>query len=458
MPSTLRLAPLRPAGFAALAISFLSLGLLTLAPRQALAEDAANHGIPKTDAARAFEEAQVICDRDHGRFWGSSLCGPILLVEPASRAIAANQADLHGALTRDGAIFTGVLPTADNLSNSPTEWSGVHWTEMLWPLPTDDAVRHVMIAHELFHRIQPDLGMVRPDGDNAHLDSLEGRYWLQLEWRALARALQADRPATRRRAVEDALAFRAERYRLFPAAADNEATLELNEGVAEYTGVRLGLTDPKAQTAYAVSDLALHVGDPTFVRSFAYATGPAYGLLLDRYAPGWRERLKSRPLKSKPGLDALLRAALPASPATSAPGLGARAAVYDGASLRAAEVERDRQRQAMLASLRARFVDGPVLHIPLRKTNYEFNPRALQPLGDHGTIYPHVRASGPFGVLEADKGALMSKDSSDLAVSLAGADLNVLKGDGWSLALQAGWTLKSGARGGDWVVVGPATP
>ena len=443
----------RPAALCAAAASLLILGLPTVTPRQALAENASAPGVPKAGAARVFDEARVICERDHGRLWGHSLCGPILLVDPSSRAVVANHADADGVLTRDGAVFTGVLPVSVNVSNSPTRWSGLYWTQMLWPLPGSDAVHHVMIAHELFHRIQPDLGMIREDGDNAHLDTLEGRYLLQLEWRALSRALQADRPGARRRAAEDALAFRAERYRLFPGAAGNERGLELNEGVAEYTGVRLGLTDPKAQTAYAVGDLVNHVGDATFVRSFAYATGPAYGLLLDRYAPGWRGRVKAAP-----GLDLMLRAALPAAPGGSKLGLDARAAAYDAASLRAGEVARDRQRQAMLASLRARFVDGPLLHIPMRKTNYEFNPTKLQPLGDHGVAYPHIRASGPFGVLEANNGALLSKDSADLVVSTAGADLTALKGDGWTLTLQPGWTLKPGGRSGDFVLTPPAGP
>ena len=45
------------------------------------------------------------------------------------------------------------------------------------------------MLHELFHRIQPDLGLMTISGNNAHLDTVEGRVWLRLEWRALARAL-----------------------------------------------------------------------------------------------------------------------------------------------------------------------------------------------------------------------------------------------------------------------------
>ena len=40
-----------------------------------------------------------------------------------------------------------------------------------------------------------------------------------------------------------------------------------------------------------VRDLSAFVESPSFVRSFAYATGPAYGLLLDDSDPGWHRRL-----------------------------------------------------------------------------------------------------------------------------------------------------------------------
>jgi hypothetical protein len=372
-------------------------------------------------------------------------------VDPDTRALVANQADPKGVLTHQGAVFTGLLPPSEAISNSPMPWSGTTWTELIWPLlPTDQAIRHVMLAHEMFHRIQPGLGLVREGGVNSHLDSLQGRYLLQLEWRALARALQADQPGARLRAVEDALAFRDERYRLFPGAADSERALEFAEGVPEYTGVRLGLVGSQAQRDYAVADLTRHVDDPTFVRSFAYATGPAYGLLLDHYAPDWRAHMSA----SK-GLDILLRAALPANAAATTVSLSERAASYGGPALYASEVTRDEKRQALLADLRARLVTGPVLHLPAHKINYEFNPSTLQPLGDQGTVFPHIRAAGAFGVLTANNGALIDKDFTVLTVSVAGADLKALKGDGWTLTLNPGWTLKPDVRAGDWRVVAP---
>ena len=249
--------------------------------------------IPETPLAKSkaqlyFQEAQTLCGLDHGQLWGVSLCGPIMFVDPQSRYVVANQADANGFLKAEGNVFVGYLPKDQNVANTGADWSGVHWTQILWPLPDDRRQRDTLIAHELFHRIQDRLKLPKLlSGDNAQLDKIDGRYYLQLEWRALARALEARSDADRRQAAENALVFRAERYRLFPQAVQEERALELNEGLAEYTGVRIGNPVAGEELRATLNDLRTQSKAPTFVRSFAYATGPAYGLLLDRYAPGW---------------------------------------------------------------------------------------------------------------------------------------------------------------------------
>jgi len=407
----------------------------------------AHAAIDATAAATVLREAASLCTADGGALWGRSLCGPILLVDPTDGAIVANQADANGALKPSGPVFTGVLPDTEILANSSIPWSGTLWAEMLWPLPEEVAKRHVMLSHEMFHRIQPDLGFSRLDGANTHLDTLDGRMLLQLEWRALAAALKAPGAAARRRAVSDALAFRHERYRLFPEAAANEGALELNEGVAEYTGVMIGQATPEARTAYALQDLSAFLQAPTFVRTFAYSTGPAYGLLLDEADAGWRRRL----VPSKLRLDELLAAAFKL-PLSVPADLAAREAAYDDGTLRAAEVQREKDKAARLASWKARLVDGPVLVLPMLHGSYQFNPQTLQPLGDAGIVYPKVHLSADWGTLEVDGGALFDKAMKAATVPAGGLAAADRKGDGWRLTLKPGWSLQPGARKGDWIV------
>ena len=213
--------------------------------------------------------------------------------------------------------------------------------------------------------------------------------------------------------------------------------------------MRLGLTTPAARTAFAIDSLKPYTPEATFVRSFAYATGGAYGLLLDAADPAWRGKLKDGAR-----FDQLLRAAmrLPASDLASAP---ARARAYDDGTLRAAEVKRDAAMKARAAAQHARFVEGPVLVLPMKHSNRQFNPQTLQPLGDLGTVYPTLRLVDDWGVLEVEDGALMAKDMTTTVVSAAGMGPAGAKGPGWRLTLKPGWTMRAGARKGDFILTPP---
>jgi hypothetical protein len=215
----------------------------------------------------------------------------------------------------------------------------------------------------------------------------------------------------------------------------------LNEGLAEYTGVMLGVRGD-AQVAAALRDLEAHVADPSFVRSFAYATGPAYGLLLDRYAPGWRATIaKTR------DLTAALTAAKEPRPADEA------AAAYDGPALRAAEIDRAMQRAATQRKYRRAFVDGPVLVLPFAHLKIDFDPRAVVPLADVGSVYPNVRISDDWGVLEVTGGALVRADWSAAVVTAPPSASEHAVPGSWKLALAPGWTLVPADRPGDFRVV-----
>ncbi|MGA7833404.1 MAG: hypothetical protein WCA21_20820 [Terracidiphilus sp.] len=430
-------------------LHFAAVTLLFILPEIAFAQ--MPQAIPSETARTYYAEAHALCEADHGDLWGISLCGPMMFVDPKSHFIVANQADANGALKASDGVFTGSLPAVLNVTNSPFEWSGVRWTMMVWPLPLEEGQRKTLMAHELFHRIQPRLDLPTPrGGENAQLDSLEGRYTLQLELRALTRALKAASDEERRKAATDAILFRAERYQIFPDAAAQEQALEWNEGLAEFTGIRVGNPIPEQRIDETLGDISRLGNAPTFVRSFPYMTGPAYGLLLDRYAPGWH-----RKLKIGDGYDTLLATALHYQlPANLQQAAEDQAAFYDGAALRKSETERDQKRRQILAQNRAKFVDGPTLTLPFRKMQIQFDPRNLQPLEKAGTVYPTMRINDVWGVLEASNGALMKSDwSAVIVVAPATTEGGSLKSDGWTLELKPGWKIVPGARKGDYILV-----
>jgi hypothetical protein len=219
--------------------------------------------------------------------------------------------------------------------------------------------------------------------------------------------------------------------------------------LAEYTGVRLAASGPRQFVA--TTNLRDAPAKQTFVRSFAYATGPAYGLLLDEVSSTWRKNLRAT--------DDLAALVLTASKATLPSDLAfaakQRATVYDeDGALSRNEEKRELDRREQEKTYLARFVAGPVLTIPLRKMNMQFDPRNVVPLGEHGTIYPAIRIVDVWGVLDVkSNGALISSDFSKIVVPApAEPRRQHPKSDGWTLELNAGWLVEASQRPGSYTV------
>ncbi len=415
----------------------------------AVALDASAHeSMTSSEAAKVFRLAQSVCAADGGGLWGRSLCGPMLLVDAKTRTVFSNQPDAQGNLKAQGEIFVGQLPSEINVANTALDWSGVRWTMLMLPLPRERELRRVLLAHEMWHRVQNELGFEAAEPSNDHLDTREGRYWLQLEWRALGVALRTS-GAERAAAMRDAMTFRARRREIFPSAVESERALEMNEGLAEYTGVKLGVSGDQPRFVFE-HELAEAPQRPSFVRSFAYATGPSYGLLLDSVKTGWRKTLRKE--DDFAGLLAgAINFALPPDLAATA---AERAENYGGSELAKSETARERDRTARAADYRARLVQGTVLRLPLQKMNMQFDPGRLVPLDTLGTVYPTIRIVDEWGILTVARGgALLNADFTSIAVPVArDAKTERPRGDGWTLELKPGWEFSPAVRKGDYTI------
>ena len=395
----------------------------------------------QVDPVRAeayFKEAKAFCDRDGGRLWGVSLCGPMVIADAATSTIATNQPAPEGARPRNLGF-----------GNATTQWGGVEWSTFVWQLlaSSDKSFRGLLMMHELFHRVERPLGLMTNDGQNNHLDTLEGRYWQLLEWRALARALGSS-GTERTAAVKDALAFRFARRQLFPAAAANEVLEEIREGLAHYTATVITASSPQDAASKAILQLADFAQRESLVRDFGYASGSAYGVLLDAWSPGW-----TRQLKGPEDLGERLRIA----GGIAVAGLDSRetaeraALRYDSTSLRNAEEKRDAEQKAKVAELRKRFVDRPVLVLP--NAGGSFSSSGITPIPGAGTVFPKVHVTAAWGVLEADQ-VLRPDDRSNITVPApATVQGSTLEGDGWTLKIAAGWVVRAGNRPGDFQLV-----
>ena len=402
-------------------VSAAVVALVTAAPGRAQVDQAR--------AASYFREAAALCAADSGKLWGVSLCGPIVIADPATGTIATSEP-----------APAAQRPAALGFANAAMEWGGTRWTTLVWQfVPTDAHARGRLLVHELFHRVQPQLKLFVRDVPNDHLDTEDGRFWMQLEWRALARALKTN-DAGRRTALADALAFRAARRAVFAGAAESERLLEIQEGLAQYTGTVVASGSHLVAIADAIDQLERAAGTPTFVRTFAYPSGAAYGLLLDEYAPGWTRRISPAD-----DLGALVGTA---SGISAAAGANERAAAYGGSELRATERTREVQRQARIAELRRKFVDGPVLIVPFA-SGAAFTTTGMTPLPGVGTIYPGYRVTAEWGSLQADQALVVTDPRMVVLTAPTKSEGSTLTGDGWSLTRAAGWAVRPGARTGD---------
>ena len=410
---------------------------------------AAAQSIDTKLAAQYFRQLKQTSARDGGKLWGAALYGPILFVDPDTGNVVANQADLEHRLVAQDDVFVGKLPREINPANTAIDWAGVHWTMVMWPVSEFRQPRERLLLHECFHRLQEKLGLPARDAVNAHLDTLNGRIWIQMEWRALERALRQTGPA-QEAAIADALIFRSYRRSLFPDSANNENALELNEGLAEYTGVKLSSADAEETAVRADLILRQARNNPTFARSFAYVSGPAYGALLDLSGKPWRASLKPAS-----DLGALLQQEFAVRVDASEAAARAAMSRYEGEEIVTIETQQDQRRKQQIADARKKFLDGPVLILSLSpEVNYSYDPNSVIGIDSSNTVYPTMRLVDPWGVLTVTNGAWLERDATGHLVRarvVAPADLSArpLKGEGWSLEVGNGWEVVPGERTGD---------
>ena len=61
--------------------------------------------VAQVDQQRAqeyFKEAQALCERDGGRLWGVSMCGPMVIADLRTQTIATSQPAPEAGLARGG--------------------------------------------------------------------------------------------------------------------------------------------------------------------------------------------------------------------------------------------------------------------------------------------------------------------------------------------------------------------
>lgn len=387
---------------------------------------------------RMLEQANVCFDEfkhaaeQHKSLWNIDLYGPILLIDSETRTIYANEEDKENKLKPEGGVYIGTLPKNINIANTAIEWEGKRWAMIMLPLSDNVQNRINLLGHESFHRVQPTLGFKLNNTDNNHLDQKEGRVYLRLELEALKQAIQAHSLKERNKHLTAALSFRKYRQSLYNESSTTENNLELNEGIAEFTGLIVSNRTKKETVDYVSKGIDDFFKNSTYIRSFAYHTIPVYGYLLSQQDKKWNKKINTTTNLT----DYFIKVWNIQIPNNLESTVNQLKINYNGAFIIEQEVERDVKIKKIIATYKAQFVENPHFEIKFEKMNISFNPSNLVALEDKGTVYPTMRISDKWGILTVEKGALMSPNWDRLSITNpTKVEGNKVFGDGWILEL-----------------------
>ena len=209
--------------------------------------------------------------------------------------------------------------------------------------------------------------------------------------------------------LQNAMTVRKYRQTLFPNGNENQ--FECHEGMAEYTAFKLLPLDndnEKVRKGLVAAAITKGMDNSGFGNSFAYLTGPAYGLLLDELVPDWRKSICAG--KTLPDVISTI---VPIPDSIGNEEIEAIKTRYNATEYLNKERTRLEARDKEDAALRARFDDSKWLIIPNNGIEFGFNPgERLVAYDTIGVICNTMQLSGEFGTIMVENGIIRTNNWS----------------------------------------------
>jgi hypothetical protein len=384
-----------------------------------------------------FSEIEA-ATKENINLWDKDLYGAMLFIDPQTMNVFANEPDSVGILKQNGTIYSGILPDDVSFANTAINWNGKSWAMIMLPLPQNKQERINLLAHELFHKAQSSLAFSLNNVENNHLEEKDGRIYLRLELEALIKAIQTSSEIELQQHLTNALTFRKFRNLLYPGSDITENMLELNEGIAEFTGLIISGRDNKQATTYFVNGISAFFSDPTFVRSFAYYTIPAYGYLLYDKNKNWNKNITT----TTDLTDYFIKAFNINIPTDLKKTVEIISDNYNGKTVVREETEREEKNRRIIAEYKHKFIEQPHFELRFEQMSISFDPNNIMPLEDKGTVYPNTRIIDLWGILTVENGALISPNWDKVTItSPIKIENKKATGDGWTLELSDDYSI-----------------
>lgn len=421
--------------FFILVIFFPLLGCVATSPKLSSSDNTKNF---TNSAVQYLTEYQAHCLKENADTWKHTLCVPIIIIDRESLVAVTNQPDPDGRFQKIGNMYAGKYSGQALYANTALEWGGRQWSMLLWPLPEKFVERMQLMSHEAFHAIQNDLSLPMNSVLNDHLDQEQARVLIRLEWNALLLALENE--GLRKSHLASALELRKLRYSKYPNAKKNEEILEMNEGLAEYTGVRLR-GDLQETLMYLKKRLANIPNVLSLTRSAAYYSGPLYGLLLDTKSETWKTKIANEKSFGEVAAHVFkIKSGERIKPLRELP-----LQQYGYAQILSFEKQRALEKDKKIATYLKKIDRVNHLQLPLINPRTMFNPYGILSINSKNAIYITYELNDVWGVLTVADGAYLQDTGVGSRVSVSPptniTDTNV-SGEGWALQLKSGWQLK----------------
>jgi len=367
---------------------------------------------------------------EDSKTWGISFEIPIMIA--TSDFVITNRP--VDSFIRYKNIFFGKTNEIKPGGHSRKNWKGIDWGFYTYP---DKAFenkneRLSLFFHEAFHRNQPFIGLDGIWTQCSHLTNSDARSLLKLEYNALLKSLNDSEYKTD---LIDALTFRAYRYYLYPNAYNEEQAIEILEGLAEYTGLKLsGYTKDeifkilKQQMSY----------NPQL---FAYFSGAIYGFVLDIADTTWRKNIKQND-NFLYFVQKRLELKLPMNLKLHIESVRNK---YGWDTISITEIAINKQIKKQEKFYTEIFFKKPVIKIPMNlcKGGYRFKSSIIFPLAN-GKVYNGFSTSGDWGELSA-KDEIFFSVNILLPTPFEKKEKLVI-GKGWQIKLSDNWTIKQTSK------------
>lgn len=400
--------------------------------------------IPVDSVKFYFDTFKKICDNDNGSLWGLNLYTPMIVFNEKSRFIVTNFADKRGILIlQKNGLYTGILP--DSLK--PKNIGKSSWVYN-WPISEDNFFKKIsMMIHESFHYFQDSLKLKTSDYQITHIDSLNARITIRMEWLSLERALINDNKSIAKDAIIEALIWRNYRRLLYPNKIYDENKFEIHEGLPKYTDIKLASQNFDKNLIQVALDFSKLITNDTniehtFTRSFGYVSGLFYALLLDKYDSNWRKQINEKSdmgelLAEKINIISLLNLKQTIE-------LYKENIIYK--NVENEEIIRKSKIDKKNEGIKIRFTENPVLLLDkTSKFNYAFNPATIQLIGDECEYLPFFNVFESWGELRVKKdGGIIDSKKNTITIPAINIKINdniVTMGENWELKLKKDWSI-----------------